>query len=93
MVDEQLKNINEKLQKVLRKLTVLQKENDRLNIEHRSLKQSNLEKTEMIEKLDVKINILQAAKVEMLPEEKTQFEKRITRYIKQIDQYISMLSK
>jgi chromosome segregation ATPase len=93
MVDEQLKNINEKLQKVLRKLTVLQKENERLNIEHRSLKQSNLEKTEMIEKLDVKINILQASKVEMLPEEKTQFEKRITGYIKQIDQYISMLSK
>ncbi len=47
----------------------------------------------MVEKLEVKINILQASKVEMLPEEKTQFEKRITGYIKQIDQYISMLSK
>ncbi len=93
MVDELLKNIQEKLQKVLKRLTALQKEKDWLNSEYRSLKQTNFEKSETIEKLEEKINILQAATGNMLPEEKTQFEKRITGYIKQIDKFISMLSK
>ncbi len=93
MVDEQLKNIQEKLQIVLKKLAALQKENEWLNNEYESLKKINLEKSETIEALQEKINILQAASGNMLPEEKTQFEKRITGYVKQIDKFIGMLSK
>ena len=93
MVDEQIKNINDKLQKVLRKLTALQKENERLNTAYLSQKQTNIEKSEMLEKLEEKISVLQAAAGNMLPEERTEFEKRINGYIKRIDQYISILSK
>ncbi len=93
MVDEQLKNIQEKLQIVLKKLAALQKENEWLNNEYQSLKKINLEKSETIETLQEKINILQAASGNMSPEEKMQFEKRITGYVKQIDKFIGMLSK
>ncbi len=93
MVDEQLKNIREKLQQVVRKLAALQKENDWLNKEYQSLKQTNIEKSETIETLQEKISILQATTGNMAPEEKTQFEKKISGYVKQIDKFIGMLSK
>jgi chromosome segregation ATPase len=93
MVDEQLKNIQEKLQQVLKRLTVLQKENDWLNKQYQSLKKTDVEKTETIDTLQQRINILQAASGNMSPEEKSQFEKRITGFIKQIEKFIGMLSK
>lgn len=93
MVDEQLKNIQEKLQKVLKRLTALEKENDWLNNQYQSLKLTDAEKTETIDTLQQKINILQAASGNMSPEDKTQFEKRINGYVKQIEKFIGMLSK
>ena len=93
MVDEQLKNIQEKLQQVLKKLTTLQKENERLNNQYQSLKKTDAEKTETIETLQEKINIFQAASGNMSPEEKSQFEKRISGYVKQIEKFIGMLSR
>ncbi len=93
MVDEKLKHIQEKLQKVLKKLLALEKENEWLNKQYQSLKHTDVVKTETIETLQEKINILQAASGNMSPEEKTQFEKRISSYVKQIEKFIGMLSK
>lgn len=93
MIDEQLKTIQEKLQKVLKRLTALEKENDWLNNQYQSLKFTDAEKTETIDTLHQKINILQAASGNMSPEDKSQFEKRINGYVKQIEKFIGMLSK
>lgn len=93
MVDEQLKNIQEKLQKVLKRLTALEKENDWLNNQYQSLKLTDAEKTETIDTLQQKINILQAASGNMSTGDKSQLEKRINGYVKQIEKFIGMLSK
>lgn len=93
MIEDQLKNIQNKLLAVSRKLMALQKENDFLNKHNIELKQKEIEKKELIEKMTQKINILQSASGSMAPEEKTNFEKTISGFIKQIDKFIGMLSK
>lgn len=87
-----IKVINEKLQQLLKKNASLQKQNEMLNAELTVLKQKEKDYKETIEAINQKVNILQAASGNMNKEDQNELEKRIDRYIKEIDKCISTLS-
>ena len=76
-LDTHIKIINEKLQQLLKKNTSLQKQKDYKTT---------------IETINQKVNILQASSGNMSEQEQKEFEKRIDRYVKEIDKCISILS-
>ena len=87
-----IKIVNEKLQQLLKKNTSLQKQNEMLNAEINVLKEKEKDYKTTIEAISQKANILQAASGNMSEQEQKEFEKRIDRYIKEIDKCISILS-
>ena len=86
------KIINEKLQQLLKKNTSLQKQNEILNAQLNILKEKETDYKATIEAINQKVNILQAASGNMSEQEQKEFEKRIDRYLKEIDKCISILS-
>ena len=91
-LDTHIKIINEKLQQLLKKNTSLQKQNEMLNAEINVLKEKEKDYKTTIEAISQKANILQAASGNMSEQEQKEFEKRIDRYIKEIDKCIRILS-
>jgi len=87
-----IKIVNEKLQQLLKKNTSLQKQNEMLNAEINVLKEKEKDYKTTIEAISQKANILQAASGNMSEQEQKEFEKRIDRYIKEIDKCIRILS-
>jgi chromosome segregation ATPase len=89
----QLKNINEKIQLLVKKYESLQKENEKLR---QDLQQSNSRHQSLIEqseKLEQQTEILKLSKGEMNTVEKKAFEKRLHQYVKEIDRCIALLSE
>ena len=91
-LDTHIKIINEKLQQLLKKNTSLQKQNELLNAELTVLKEKEKNYKTTIEAINQKVNILQAVSGNMTEQEQKEFEKRIDRYLKEIDKCISILS-
>ena len=90
--EEQIKRIQEKLQQVLRRQDILQKENARLKEELNRAGQRTDQYREQVDRLAQQVEILKLSNGEMNEEEKKQFEKRINAYLKEIDRCIVMLS-
>jgi chromosome segregation ATPase len=91
--EQQLKNINEKIQLLVKKYEALQKENEKLKLD---LQQSNNRHQTLIEqseKLEQQTEILKLSKGEMNAVEKKAFEKRLNQYVKEIDRCIALLSE
>jgi len=91
-LDEHIKRLNEKLQLLLKKYQVLEKENEKLK---HDLHQKVVNEKDMQEKaglLQQQIEIAKLSAVRPDPETKQELEKRINTYIKEIDQCIAMLS-
>ena len=93
MLDVQIKNINDKLQQLLKKSTSLQKENEVLYRELSILKEKEKEYISTIDAISQKVNILQAATGNMTEADQKELEKRINQYVKDIDKFIGMLSE
>ena len=91
-LETHIKIINEKLQQLLKKNTSLQKQNEMLNAELTVLKEKEKDYKTTIEAINQKINILQVASGNMSEQEQNEFEKRIDRYVKEIDKCINILS-
>ena len=91
-LETHIKIINEKLQQLLKKNTSLRKQNELLNAELTILKEKEKDYKTTIETINQKVNILQAASGNMSEQEQKEFEKRIDRYVKEIDKCISILS-
>ncbi|MEP6595960.1 MAG: hypothetical protein ABJA71_08425 [Ginsengibacter sp.] len=91
-LETHIKLINEKLQQLLKKNTSLQKQNEILNKELTVLKEKEKDYKATIEAISQKANILQAASGNMSEEDQKELEKRIDRYVKEIDKCISILS-
>ena len=91
-LETHIKNVNEKLQQLLKKNASLQKQNEMLNAELIVLKEKEKDYKETIEAINQKVNILQAASGNMSKEDQNELERRIDRYIKEIDKCISTLS-
>ncbi len=89
----QLKRIQAKLQQLLKKHTILQKENGWLKGELDSTKKEVSVQQESLEHLKQQVDVLKYSNGEMSETDKKEFEKKINTYVKEIDRCIVMLSQ
>ena len=91
-LNEDISRINEKLQLLLKNYHALQKENDRLK---HDLEQKKVVEKEMREKaawLQQQVEIAKVSSGQAGQEIKSDLEKRINTYIREIDQCIALLA-
>jgi len=93
MLEAQIKNISDKLQQLVKKTNALQKENETLNTELIELKKREEDYKNEIFSLKQKVNILKAASGNMTEADQREFEKRIDKYVREIEKCIGMLSE
>lgn len=91
-LEAHIKLVNEKLQQLLKDHSALKKENISLKEDLKKLQQKEEEYKTTLQELDQKVNILKAATGQMTEADQKEFEKRINRYIKEIDKCIGLLS-
>jgi chromosome segregation ATPase len=92
-LEAHIKIVNEKLQRLLKRNASLQKENQMLNAELDILKEKERDYKTYIDTLTEKVNILQAASGSMSKADQKDLERRIERYISEIDKCITILSE
>ena len=92
-LEEHIKRVNNKLQQILKQYLLLQKENEKLKEKLQELKLSNAKEAEETLRLQQQVSILKSSVGQMTETEKKVFEKQITRYIKEIDKCIGLLSE
>jgi archaellum component FlaC len=92
-LQDQLKRITEKLQQVVQRYHVLQKEHEQLNREVATLREKEKTRSVKIEELEMKMTALQTVTGQLNDGEKKEVEKRISRYIREIDRCIALLSE
>ena len=92
-LQEQLKRITEKLQQVVHRYQLLQKEHEQLNKEVNMLRDKEKARLIRIDEMEMKITALQAAAGQLNETDKKEVEKRINRYIREIDRCIALLSE
>jgi predicted nucleic acid-binding Zn-ribbon protein len=92
-MEEQIKRINGKLQRLIKQYQQLQKDNERLNQSLKHYMDTGHAQQQQIEALTQQVLVLKAAAGQMPESDKKEFEKRINRYIRSIDQYIAYLGE
>jgi len=91
--DDHIKRITEKLHQLLKKHTILKRENDKLKNELAVLKVGEKEKEDQLKLLSLRIDVLKASRGEMKEEDKRSFEKKINQYLKEVEKCISLLNE
>ena len=91
--EQHLKQIQDKLQQLLKQYAAVQKENVKLKEELELVKEKTSAQQKNIDELKQQAGILKINAGEMNDADKKEFEKRITNYVKEIDRCIAMLSK
>jgi hypothetical protein len=89
----QLKRIQSKLQQLLKKHVVMQKENNWLKAELDTTKREVSVQQENLENLRQQVDVLKFSNGEMSETDKKEFERKINSYVKEIDRCIVMLSQ
>lgn len=92
-LQEQLKRITEKLQQVTQRYQSLQKEHEQLSKEVMALRDKEKARLIRIDELEMKMTALQTVTGQLNETEKKEVEKRINRYIREIDRCIALLSE
>ncbi len=91
--EEQIKDINKKLQQFIKRYAALQKENLILSREISECREKEKSEREKINNLEMQTSILKASAGKMNEEERIEFEKRINLYIKDLEKCMTMLNK
>jgi hypothetical protein len=91
-VDEQLKNIHQKLQLLLKQYQQLQKENAAIKKELENQRLLMKEKSELIQQLQQKIDVAKLNAPGITPEEKKLLEQRINGYLAEIEKCLALLN-
>jgi len=91
--EQHTRRIFEKLQQLLKQYTFLQKENEKLKNELAQSKNEAKQRDEHLQLLELRLEVLKAAKGEMTEDEKKSFEKKISLYLKEIDKCIALLNE
>lgn len=91
-LDLQIKNIQDKLQQLLRQQSVVQKENQRLKKELDKSLSLVEEKERFIQSLHQKVDTLKLGAGNLNETEKTALGKRIDVYLKEIDKCLALLN-
>jgi ABC-type iron transport system FetAB ATPase subunit len=89
----QLKRITDKLQQAAQRYQLLQKEHEQLNKEVQLLREKEKARQIRMDELEMKITALQTVTGQLTEAEKKDVEKRINRYIREIDRCIALLSE
>jgi chromosome segregation ATPase len=92
-LENDIKRVNEKLQQLLKQYVLLQKENEKLQTAVKKSAQEKAESLQQAEQLQQQVAILKSAAGQMNEADKKAFEKSISRYIKDIDKCITLLSE
>jgi len=92
-LEQHIKRINDKLQKLLKQYQSLQKENEQLKTTIKGLEDLHSNDLERIIQLEQQAGILKSAAGKMGEADKKQFEKYINQYIREIDKCIGLLSE
>jgi CHASE3 domain sensor protein len=90
--DQHIKRLNEKLQQLLKRFQQLQKDNERQSKRIALLEEEKAKNAEQVMQLQQQVTILKAATGQLSEPDKKEFEKTISRYIREIDKCISLLS-
>jgi poly-D-alanine transfer protein DltD len=88
-----IKRINDKLFKLLKRYLQLQKDNDRQSKLIKELQETKDKHTQTIAELQQQVGILKSSAGQMNDTDKKAFEKHINQYIKEIDKCIGLLSE
>ena len=88
-----IKNVNEKLQRLLRNYQQLAKDNERQSKLIKELQDAKNKNTEQIIFMQQQLDILKASAGQMNAGDKKAFEKNINQYIKELDKCIGLLSE
>jgi chromosome segregation ATPase len=91
--EDQLKRIQQKLQRIIREFTGLQKEKKQLEQELEKLKEQLRHQSLTIETLRQQADILKMNAGELNEADKKEIEKRLNAYIREIDRCIALLSE
>lgn len=91
-LDIHIKNVQAKLQLLLKQYAVLEKENNRLLKENEAHKLNEKNFVDHINLLDQQVHILKASFGKLEGTEKKNFEKSINGYIRSIDKCIGLLN-
>ncbi|MEO9004490.1 MAG: hypothetical protein ABI288_07125 [Ginsengibacter sp.] len=92
-IDHHIKSIQPKLQLLLKKYALLEKENMHIKNENENYNSREKELMIKIITLEQQVNILKASTGTLDGNEKINFEKDINRYIRNLDKCIAMLNK
>jgi hypothetical protein len=92
-IELHIKNLQEKLQLLLKKHALLLKENNQLKKQNESYQFNEKILIGKTEQLEQQVNILKTSAGQLEGKEKADFEKSINRYIRSIDKCITMLNK
>jgi flagellar motor protein MotB len=92
-LEKQLKRIQDKLQQLLKQQAGLQKENQRLKEELEKCTKANLVHQQITDDLKQQVEVLRITSGNWDENDKKEFEKRISSYIKEIDRCIALLSE
>ena len=92
-LESNIKRINDKLQKLLKQHTQLQKDNERQSKLIATLQEIKEKNMQHIAQLQEQVNILKTSAGQMNAADKKAFEKHINQYIREIDKCIGLLAE
>lgn len=91
-LSQQIKNIQEKLQQLLKQQALVQKENQQLRKELEKLQTQNEEKQARVLALQHQVDAVKIGASSLSETEKTALSKRIDGYLKEIDKCLALLN-
>lgn len=91
-LDLQIKNIQDKLQQLLRQQALLQKENQKLKKDLEKVKQDNGEKEQSLQAIRQQVDVIKMGSGNLNDTEKIALGKRIDGYLKEIDKCLALLN-
>ena len=91
-IEQQIQNINDKVQQLLKKQQAFVKDNHRLQKENERLQQQITMRSEQINRLQQKNDAIKLNAGSMNDDVKKDLEKRITVYLKEIDNCLALLN-
>jgi chromosome segregation ATPase len=92
-IDQQFNTIHDKLQQLLKAYGRVQKENERLKDELQKARDNEQIMNHRFDEIQQQVSVMKLGTSDMSERDKKEFEKKINRYIKEIDKCITYLSE
>ncbi len=93
LLEQHIKNLQQKLQLLVKKHVQLQKENQQLKQELNELKEKHSDSKQELDIIEMQNAMLKASQQQLSDKEKKELEKNLHHFITEIDRCISVLSR